>query len=72
MSAARSASDLSLRLAQSLWTGGVRDVVLAPGESAISYISWVDVAAISPALVAGGVLVPAVATALSLRKHLKV
>ncbi|GAB3885565.1 2-succinyl-5-enolpyruvyl-6-hydroxy-3-cyclohexene-1-carboxylic-acid synthase [Terrabacter terrigena] len=32
MTAARTASELALRLVQSLWLGGVRDVVLAPGS----------------------------------------
>lgn len=44
MTAARAASELALRLVQSLWLGGVRDVVLAPGSRSAPLALTLDAA----------------------------
>jgi len=44
VSADRTASELALRLVQSLWRGGVRDVVLAPGSRSAPLALTLDAA----------------------------
>ncbi|NUR15879.1 MAG: 2-succinyl-5-enolpyruvyl-6-hydroxy-3-cyclohexene-1-carboxylic-acid synthase [Dermatophilaceae bacterium] len=44
MSAARTASELALRIVQSLWLGGIRDVVLAPGSRSAPLALTLDAA----------------------------
>lgn len=50
----------------------VINTALATRGGAVHYLTWTDLAAVSPLLIVGGVATPVLAAAWSLRKHLRV